>query len=132
MAPLRNPRKRKQSSDSSTTQSNDQSSSLVISDVGTDIRDEEAPTQIIPPEKARQLVDKFRTNVLTRGVRCAVTGRGESWLGMGIGGPGIEVAHIVPQCHWNTYPIDEDQRVADRDKKQELEQAWRLTWMYVL
>lgn len=131
MAPLRNPRKRKASSDSDPTHSSAPSSSLASSDTGTDDRDEEVPVQLVQREKARQLMDKFRTNVLTRSHQCVVTGKGESWLGMGIG-PGVEVAHIVPQCHWNTYPLDEEQRVADRDVKQELEMAWRLTWMCVL
>lgn len=132
MAPLRNPRKRKASSDSDPTPSSARSSSLVSSDVGSSggrDDDDVVPVQIIPPDKARYMVDKFRTNVLTGGVKCAVTGKGESWLGLGIGGPGVEVAHIVPQCHWNTYPIGENQRVANRDVKQQLEQAWRLTWM---
>lgn len=127
MAPLRNSRKRKASSDSIPTQSSARSWSL-----DTGVCEEEVPMQIISPDKGQYMVDKFRTNVLTGGVQCAVTGKGASWLGMGLGGPGIEVAHIVPQCHWNTYPLDEDQRVADRDVKQELERAWRLTWSYVL
>lgn len=131
-APLRNSKKRKASSDSGPTHSSARSSSQVTSDIGTESRDEEVPAQIIPVEKARPLVDKFRANVLTGGAHCAVTGKGDSWLGTGNIGPGIEAAHIVPQCHWNTYPIDEGQRVADRDAKQQLEQAWRLTWMCVL
>lgn len=135
MAPLRNSREREASSDSDSTHSSARSSYQVTSDIGRESRDEEVPAQIIrliPAEKVRLLVDKFRANVLTGENHCAVTGKGDSWLGTGNIGPGIEAAYIVPQCHWNTHPIDEDQRVADRDAKQQLEQAWRLTWMCVL
>lgn len=76
MAPLRSSRKRKASSDSGPAQSSARSSSLTISDV--DGGAEEVPVQIIQLEKARHMVAKFRMNVLTGGVKCAITGKGES------------------------------------------------------
>lgn len=132
---LRNARgiKRKSSSDSGRAQSQAWSSSRATSDVGVDISSEEVPLEIISPDDATYIMSKFRTNVLTGtdGSKCVISGKGESWLGGGIPGPGLQAAHIVPHCHWNTYPQDEDQRVADRDVKSQLEQAWRQTWAYV-
>lgn len=84
---------------------------MVPSDIGTD-NHKVVPAQIVPAEKAKQLVDKFWINVLIVGFQRAITGKGDSWLGPVNIGPEAEATHVVPQCHWNTYLIDEDQRIS--------------------
>lgn len=123
--------KRKASSSDVSPSSRAPSSSLAISDTNADLSNADIPVEIILPDQARSIISKFRTNVLTRGTTCAITRKGESWLGTNIG-PGLEVAHIVPQCHWNSYPIKLNQGIANADIKPELEEAWRCTWSYVL
>lgn len=56
---------------------------------------------------------------------CVITGK--SIYG-GAAGPGLEAAHIVPQTQWNTYPINNNNEMADPDLVDQLELAWKCTW----
>lgn len=90
--------------------------------------DEPIPRVVIHPDVARPYIANFRSNVLANSSTCIITGMGKSWFNSGIVGPGIEAAHIVPQVHWNTYPVDDNGCIADIDKVNELQTAWLSTW----
>lgn len=66
---------------------------------------------------ACQYIDDFRINFLANAATCVVSRKGKSWSG-GVTGPGIEAAHIVPQIHWNTCPVDQDARTVGTDFEQ--------------
>jgi hypothetical protein len=104
--------------------------SVATSSTTTGAEDDELPPTIIPDKEARSRIDMFRSNVLTNGPTCALSGMGKSWLCGGVAGLGIEAAHVVPQNHWYTYPCDDKMRIADVNRPAEMKQVWLRTWTF--
>ncbi|KUI74466.1 hypothetical protein VM1G_10187 [Cytospora mali] len=94
--------------------------------------DEPIPQTIIEQSYARSLINSFRSDTLANSSTCVITGKGKLWFDSGNAGPGIEVAHIIPQIHWNTYPLDPDlydgRQMANPDDASELKSSWEATW----
>ncbi|KUI73262.1 hypothetical protein VM1G_09062 [Cytospora mali] len=83
-------------------------------------------SEVISSERARPIIDTFRATILAAGNTCVITDRGKPWSFSVAAGTGLEAAHVVPQIHWNTYPVDNNGRVAKTDR--ELSVAWLSTW----
>ncbi|KAI0183904.1 hypothetical protein EV127DRAFT_464741 [Xylaria flabelliformis] len=79
-----------------------------------DDNDTEVTGMIIPRDllidetEAKRTRDGFREGCLVRGTCCAVSGQGETWFFTPSVGPGIDACHIVPQRHYNVYPVGDD------------------------
>ncbi|KUI57623.1 hypothetical protein VP1G_04971 [Cytospora mali] len=89
--------------------------------------DEPIPVSVVSAERARTLIEAFRDSVFYSCRTCVFSGK-SFFLGY-LAGPGIEAAHIVPPVHWNTYPVGEDGSIASVDKPDQLESAWKCTWV---
>ncbi|KUI73850.1 hypothetical protein VM1G_09425 [Cytospora mali] len=90
--------------------------------------------KVISYGQSRPYVNGWRNNVLVNSWTCVLSGKGKSPIpsgmsGPGIQGPGIEVAHIVPQLQWYTFPLDDNGRTANIDNPEELLAAWISTWV---
>ncbi|KUI63904.1 hypothetical protein VM1G_10596 [Cytospora mali] len=121
------PMRKKRRSTSSPTVSRNSSPSNTQTDTPDDLQICLPRTELISLDKARPIIDSFRNNVLSNTTTCVVSGKGKSWCGSRLTGPGIEAAHIVPQVHWNTYPVDIDGRIV-ANTPNKLRSAWLSTW----
>ncbi|KUI70462.1 hypothetical protein VM1G_06006 [Cytospora mali] len=91
----------------------------------TDMTDVEIPSNI-PRQEGNLLIRNFRNSVFQNSDQgCVISRKGN--LG-GTAGPGLEAAHIIPQCQWNTYPINSNKDMADPESVYQLGSAWRSTW----
>ncbi|KUI64361.1 hypothetical protein VM1G_11151 [Cytospora mali] len=90
--------------------------------------DEPIPRTVISVDEARPYINDFRSNVLANQRCCAISGKGKSWVTDGGVGPGIKAAHIIPQLHWNTFPVDDDRAIASLSDISLLKRAWISTW----
>ncbi|KAI1737904.1 hypothetical protein F4680DRAFT_450582 [Xylaria scruposa] len=83
---------------------------------------------ILAPESvredlARQTTTSFKDKVLSRGDCCVVSRKGKSWCSaIGIS-PTVEACHIVPQLHYDLYPVEQTE-----DNKGKHLMAWTRTW----
>ncbi|OAA48503.1 hypothetical protein NOR_01753 [Metarhizium rileyi] len=96
--------------------------------VGEDVVNMVVPaTENISLEQARQTMAAFRTSCLAGSTTCAVSGKGRSWYKNPNIGPGIQACHIVPQQHYNVYPVPESFG-KDQYCSRRLREAWNRTW----
>ncbi|KAK0725691.1 hypothetical protein B0H67DRAFT_571154 [Lasiosphaeris hirsuta] len=107
-------------------------------------KDDEVPDTIISVEEARPIIAEFRQSVIAAGdARCAVSRRGTAWWATGGAGgaigPAVQAAHVIPQVHWNVFPVgiddgdgdgdsDDDRGIAAEDDLPALREAWEQTW----
>lgn len=72
------------------------------------------------------MINSFRDGVWKQSsYGCAVTRRGNL---SGPPSPGIEAANIMPQSHWDVFPMSNKQDIADPDNETDLMYAWKGTW----
>ncbi|KAL8383699.1 hypothetical protein RB595_010752 [Gaeumannomyces hyphopodioides] len=89
-------------------------------------------------KEARKQQHDFRSVALGISDRCAVTKLGKSWCPIPAVGPGIHVAHIVPQLQYHLYPPEDDDAADIQQQQQQQQQsasvptdlmvAWNKTW----
>ncbi|KAI3335382.1 hypothetical protein F4824DRAFT_511001 [Ustulina deusta] len=86
----------------------------------------------IDVNKAKRVINDFRSSCLNRATCCAISGEGEPWCPGPPIGPGVQACHIVPQHHYHLYPSvggqydDEDRPVEESPRR--LQEAWQNTW----
>ncbi|KAG5984551.1 hypothetical protein E4U55_004334 [Claviceps digitariae] len=85
------------------------------------------PAAEIPLDEARATMARFRTSCFIGGTRCAVSGKGRAWTTYPGVGPGIQACHIVPQQHYNVYPVPSSFGRTLYNPHRLLE-AWIRTW----
>ncbi|GAB0136005.1 hypothetical protein EsDP_00004323 [Epichloe bromicola] len=96
--------------------------------VSEDVANMVAPPAVkISLEQARQTMAAFRTSCLAGSTKCAVSGKGRSWYMNPNVGPGIQACHIVPQQHYNVYPVP-DSFGESQYSPRRLREAWNRTW----
>lgn len=103
------------------------SATSLASSTSRDDQDGVIPSFIIPVDEANAAMRDFRKTVLARSASCVISGEGEPWFPGGPS-PGIEAAHIVPQSHWNKYPLYGNHTLADANISAQLAAAWIATW----
>ncbi|KAG5994374.1 hypothetical protein E4U43_003244 [Claviceps pusilla] len=117
----------KRSASGSATPSHE-SRSFSEAGAGEDVANMVAPPAVqIPIEQARRIMAAFRTACLASSARCAVSGKGRPWYTIPAVGPGIQACHIVPQQHYNVYPVPSYYGESQHDP-QRLHEAWTRTW----
>ncbi|KUI70667.1 hypothetical protein VM1G_06315 [Cytospora mali] len=84
------------------------------------------PDAIIDSKTARSIISDFWPAVITRHRACVFSGQGRALSMSKPIGPGIEAAHIIPQIHWPTCPL-EGGGIANRENVGELLSAWTNT-----
>ncbi|KAF5019467.1 hypothetical protein F66182_8527 [Fusarium sp. NRRL 66182] len=86
----------------------------------------------IDQDRAKEVMDTFRHNCGLRTSCCAVSGEGDSWVVSPTMGLALQACHIVPQNHYHTYPIvqnDDGEGYSDiADSPRHLQDAWLATW----
>ena len=79
--------------------------------------------------EAKRVVNDFRSSCLNRATCCAVSSEGEPWCPGSPIGPGVQACHIVPQHHYQLYPISGGQYDDVEDvSPRRLQEAWQHTW----
>jgi hypothetical protein len=85
-------------------------------------------SSVLEADQAASLMSSFRKSVLQLQLECSITKQG-TWV-TNAPGPAIEVAHIVPQVHWHTYPTAAGD-VPHPDNNDDLSSAWLRTFSCV-